>query len=375
MRRAASMVALVLLWLANLSPFRQSASADELILRDWTRLAEVTVTRFDEDGVTLEDGRQFGWGQIESGEVSDDEQAAFDQLVHELGEPLFRLRQRLRLGDDDQVLELARSLWPRFRDRSGETALIVSSGFARGLIAAGRREEAVLPYQVFLHGLLVRDEATAINEALAEQAQREFGLLIDAPTGLCRNLLPIWQDRQAAESALPHLLAWLATDPSPVPPSTHVYVASLAAFSGDSETAQRQQAAIPLATDALIELRTVIEWQLELQQDPAMSIRSIESNLDKLLPVNQAIALYWLGVAGLQGNNEVRQQTALLQLLRIPAELSGESDAAAAALHRVVEFFGSPVAGALGADQQAIVRAELLRAYPNSWFAEQERER
>ena len=354
--------------------------ADELLLRDWTRLTDVTVVELNDDGVTLRDGRLIGWDRIESGQIGVDQQAAFDQSIRDLGEPLFRLRQRLQLSDDDQVLELAESLWPRYRERTGEAAMLVSVGLMRGRLAAGQRASAVLPYLFFLQQLQRSDvdgtsERAGLDEASVHRAQREFGVSIDPATGLCGNLLPLWQDSDAAQAASQELLEWLAKQPPPLPLSASVYAATLAAFAGDPDAAQTQLEAIPLASDALIELRTVVTWQLALQQEPAMSIRSIESNLDKLLPRNQAIALYWLGVAGLNVNNDNRQQIARLHLLQIPAEHPGEADAAAAALHEVVEYYRTHAANATAATDLITVRAELLKAYPNSWFAEQERER
>lgn len=349
--------------------------ADELILRDWSRITNVTVAVIDDDGVKLSDGRIISWDRIESGEVSDEHQADLDQLIRELGEPLFRLRQRIRLGNDVQLLELAESLWPRFRDRTGETAIVVSCGVVRGRLATGQRADAVLPYLVFVRQLMDSEATNELNDALVTRARNEFGLVIDPKTGLCANLLPIWKDQQAAAKALPKLSEWLTTETNPIAPWVPIYVSSLAAFVGEFEKAQQELARMNLANDGLMELRTVIDWQLSLQREPSMSIRSIESNLDKLLPRNRAITLYWLGLAGLKSNSEERQQAAILHLLQIPAVYPTEQDVAAAAIFQVADFYGSKSNDAKASQKQATLRSELLRAYPNSWFAEEVRER
>src|SRR5262245_49973376 len=77
------------------------AAADRLILRNLDILTDRTVTSLDEDGLVLDGPRPGGgnrvtWDEVERGKIALD-QPRFDKLLAELGQPLFRIRQRLRI--------------------------------------------------------------------------------------------------------------------------------------------------------------------------------------------------------------------------------------------------------------------------------------
>ena len=70
--------------------------------KDWIKHLQdngFSVTSFDEDGVRLDDGMVLGWDRIESARLSGQRQADFDRSLKELGDGLYRIRQRLRVGD------------------------------------------------------------------------------------------------------------------------------------------------------------------------------------------------------------------------------------------------------------------------------------
>src|SRR5437763_15026357 len=80
-----------------------SRPADRLILRKLDIITDRTVTAFDEDGLLLDRPREGGndritWDEVERGKVALD-QPRFDKLLADLGTPLFRIRQRLKVGD------------------------------------------------------------------------------------------------------------------------------------------------------------------------------------------------------------------------------------------------------------------------------------
>src|SRR5262245_60482508 len=91
------------LWLTGglLLPAR---AEDRLILRDTRTIAGNRITAFDEDGVRVEGMPQaIGWDEIGSGTFARD-QPRFDRLLKDLGDHLYRIRLRLRSGDDRDVL-------------------------------------------------------------------------------------------------------------------------------------------------------------------------------------------------------------------------------------------------------------------------------
>jgi hypothetical protein len=96
--------------------------ADRLILRNLDIISDRTVTALDEDGVELDKPRPSGesrltWDQIERGKVALD-QPRFDALLAELGPPLYRTGQRLKIGDYEAAGEPAEALYPRFAQRN-----------------------------------------------------------------------------------------------------------------------------------------------------------------------------------------------------------------------------------------------------------------
>ena len=105
-------------------------AADRIILRSLELVADKTVLSLDEDGVRLDGKRPGGgdlipWDEIERGRVSEALQPAFDKYLKELGPSLYRLRQRLKIGDYDGLIDAAELVYPRFSARQSQTAYLV----------------------------------------------------------------------------------------------------------------------------------------------------------------------------------------------------------------------------------------------------------
>src|SRR5687767_7765212 len=129
----------VILVAALLAP--AAARADRLVLRNLTILQNRAVQGFDEDGVRLDGGMVVGWDEIERGSVAAEQQAKFDALLKELGEPLYRVRQRLRTGDHEGLVAAAEQVFPRYAGRVSRAAYLVAQATMWGRLAVGRREE------------------------------------------------------------------------------------------------------------------------------------------------------------------------------------------------------------------------------------------
>ncbi|MEX2026554.1 MAG: hypothetical protein WEH44_04625, partial [Pirellulaceae bacterium] len=142
---------------------RPASAADRLILRNLELIADRTVTAVDDDGILLDKPLSAGndrltWDEIERGRVSPDLQAEFNRLKDELGPPLFKLRQRMRIGDYAGLLAPAEELYPRFSPRQSQSAYLVCQSLMWGRLAAGQREAAVEPFLRCVD-LLARDVA------------------------------------------------------------------------------------------------------------------------------------------------------------------------------------------------------------------------
>ncbi|MCH7725520.1 MAG: hypothetical protein IH991_03410, partial [Planctomycetes bacterium] len=202
--------------------------ADQLLLRNLVLIRGRTITAFDEDGVQIGD-RKIPWDQIQRGTVATEKQAEFDRLLQELGEPLFRLRVRLRFGDYQSLGSFAESLYPRYSDRNSQTAFMVAHALMKSRITAGHREEAVEPYLRCLAYLLNS------NDRLIFPGQRS--LSFSSTTGLTPSLVPVWFDSDAAKRVLPKVREAVRLIKHPRPEGVYLYYASLALSGGDNKAA------------------------------------------------------------------------------------------------------------------------------------------
>jgi hypothetical protein len=358
--------------LTDLSPLRSiagllllgflagSAAGDELLLRDFTRIRDAALRQFDEDGVVLQDGRVLGWDQIQRGTVSGDRQAAFDQLLEALGEPLFRIRKRLAAGDYRELSEEAESLYERYRGRQSGTAYVVCQAVMWSRQARGLRESAVEPY-LRCFGIL----RTQPDDAIDLPGERR--LTIDRVTGMSPDLAPVWFDAQAAKDALPGVLQAVAELPAPRPEGTRVYYGTLALAAGNTEEARRVLTGIEGQQPTLARFREIALAQVDVATgNPQGAVQRLEGLPPADSVETQPLWLYWLGVARLQSPNRLTQQAGLLDLMVIPAVYSDQHpELAAAALYRAVETYA-----ARGQSQAlAAVRRELLDRYGQTYYA------
>ena len=319
-----------------------SAAGDELLLRDFTRIRDAQLRQFDEDGVVLQDGRLLGWDQIQRGTVSGDRQAAFDQFLEALGEPLFRIRKRLAAGDYRELSAEAESLYERYRGRQSGTAYVVCQAVMWSRQARGLRESAVEPYLRCFRIL-----RTQPDDAIDLPGERR--LTIDRVTGMSPDLAPVWFDAQAAKDALPGVLQAVAELPAPRPEGTRVYYGTLALAAGNTEEARRVLTGIEGQQPALARFREIALAQVDVATgNPQGAVQRLEGLPPADSVETQPLRLYWLGVARLQSPDRLTQQAGLLDLMVIPAVYSDQHpELAAAALYRAVETVCCPRAIAI----------------------------
>lgn len=319
-----------------------TAGADRIILRNLELLADKTVLSVDEDGARLDGKRPGGsdrlpWDEIERGRVSATLQPDFDQLLTELGPPLYRLRQRLKIGDYAGLLESAEAVYPRFADRQSQTAYMVCQATMWGRLAHGQREAAVEPYLRSLE--LLRGGAAKETQL---PGSRRLASGPDVP--YCLDLAPLWLDAAAAKEALPGVQEAIKRMASPRPDEAYLYYVSLALAAEDFPAAQKVLPAIHGKEPLAAELRGVLLAQQEIQQKlPGSHAAELESGLVGFHPANRLLAHFWLGKwrdqAFAAGGDEKVGRDAALEFLAVAA-LAEDRDPefAAAGLYQALEI-------------------------------------
>ncbi|MCL4205659.1 MAG: hypothetical protein KJ000_24520 [Pirellulaceae bacterium] len=338
--------------------------ADRIILRNLEVISDRRVAEFNEDGLRLDDGTRISWERVERAQVSPDQQAAFDRMQDEIGNQLYRLHQRLAVGDYRGLLEHAEALYPRYAGRDSETAYLVFQSLMWGRLAAGQREAAVEPY-VRAFDYLQRRTPSDIRLPGGRR------LTFDRPTGMTAELVPLWFDAEACRAALPGVLRAIGEMAEPRPEGMRIYYGTLALSAGEWAEARRALTGVLGQQPRLAELLTIAVAQGEvLGGTPGAGLARLEETLDKLTPENRPLALYWLGRSKLDSPDPKRRQDGMLQLLELPAWY-GETypDVAAAGLYHTMS--------ALAQDQndaaQAKLRRELLNQYKQTYHADQVR--
>ncbi len=340
--------------------FPSSAHADRIVLRNLDVVDGPAVTAIDEDGVQLGDGELITWDRIERGRVGEPFQARFDQLLSELGADLYRIRQRLSVGDYAGVLPQAEALEERFADRRSDTAYLVFQALMWSRVAAGRREAAVAAY---LRCWDLRHAAAQAGRTLELPGARR--LQFDPETGVPPDLPPVWFDPVAAAEALPAVGRAIRAMVAPPPPAAQLYYATLALAAGmpeKAESARKGLAAYPPLA-ALVEAQA-----LAAAGDAGRAAELLEPHLATLGPDLRCVALYLAGQARAADPDATHRRAGLLQLLTLPAAYGESSpDLAAAGLYVALHT----LADQGDAKGSIALRRELLDRYGTTWHARQ----
>jgi hypothetical protein len=315
--------------IANLFFLAPALAADRLILRNLEIITDRAVLSLDEDGIVLNAAGPGGsdrlmWSQIERGKIALDQQR-FDQLLGELGLPLYRIGQRLKVGDYEALAEPAELLYPRFSQRKSQTAYLVCQATMWSRLAAGRREEAVEPYLRCFELL----RSGAARSASLPGSRR---LQADPATAVSPELVPVWFDAAAASSALPGLQEVIRAMSQPRPQGVYIYYVSLALAAGDQAEAERVMGSLRGESAAIAAWRDLLSAQQEMIAGaPGAAVRRLRTASGELPQAGHLAALYWLGLADAQSSDETACRDGILALLTLPAAYGDEQPELAAA--------------------------------------------
>lgn len=335
-----------------------ATAQDRIILRNTKVITGRSVVAFDPDGVRLS-GRPpltLGWDEIEAARLTRD-QARFNAMLKQLGDPLYRIRLRLTNGDYRDILAQAEAVFPTYADRRSPTAYMVFVALLWSRQAHCQREKALEPFILALDCLR---QAPGHSIPLPGDRQPKISM----QSGLSDDLLPVWFDPAAAKAALPGVLKAISAIRPPVPPGLYVNAATLALTAGDTDEADRLLARVQSDSRSIQDLLLVVAAQRALNEpdggpsDPAIAALKRAARLDGF--TQKPLAHYWIGMALLHSESERSKKEGVVELLHLPA-LSGEShpELAAVALDRsqqALEALGDPGA--------SVLRSELLFRYP-----------
>ena len=289
------------------------ASADRIVLRNLKIISDRTVVSFDVDGVKLDDGSTLSWDEIERCKVDDAKQADFDGLLKELGEPLYRINQRLKVGDYEGLLEHAEAVYPRYASRESPTAYMVTQALMWGRLAEGKREAAVEPY-------LRAYEYLRATRSSGGTLPGDRRLQFDVESALSPTLQPVWFDAEAAKASLPSVFATVREMKRPLPEGVYIYYATMASAAGDAKTAQSFLKHVKGEQQLAAQWRDIAKAQLEvLAGKPASAMSTLQSSLPRMSLQTKPAAIYWLGMSKIKAENKSDRLEGVLKLIQLPA--------------------------------------------------------
>ncbi|PQO32444.1 hypothetical protein DTL21_19710 [Bremerella cremea] len=339
-----------------------TALADRLILRDLTLIQDVTVIGFDEEGVKVTDNNLIPWYEIELGTVSPDKQTDFDRLRDELGIPLFRIHQRLKVGDYAGAREPAEQVFSRYKDRESNVALMVCLATMWGRLAEGDRASAVEAYFCALR--ILRSNRAEVSK-LPGSRRPDF----DKSTGLTGDLLPLFFDKQKAATALPQATAAAKQLGSGTPDGVFVYLGSLAIAAEQFPEGEAWEKKIRSGNLVVKEWHDLLSAYALIQKGNLQEAHDLlEPNINALQRWNQPVAWYLLGVSGTRSKEFVAIENGILDLLHLPAVYGHEHpELSAAALAET----DTALQRIQQSDRVTGVRHQLLFFYGGTLHAEQ----
>lgn len=329
-----------------------------LVLRDSTLVTGV-ILQASPDGVTLRGegpAKTWGWDEVESGVAPD--QKAFDAFIKDIGDPLFRIRQRLKSGDFSELTGPAEKLFPVFRDRTSGVAEAVCLATHIARDARHLRENALEP---LLACLAMRAIPGHTREPRFTVAGNR-GLTVSS-LGLAEEFPPVFFDARAAKDALASCRARLGTWPGGKPtPGARVYVASLADCAGEHAIAA--EIATPLANMGAASWQMVLAAQREILQGlPGPAVETLAKKLDSLPEPTRMAGIYCIGMAGRKAAPTGRAP--VISFLSLPARYGSSCpEMAAAGLYQAAVCLEE----AGDARATLAVRRELLTRFRATYF-------
>ncbi len=331
----------------------QLASADTVERRGSEPKLEGEVKQIDDAGVLIvsRTGAEHlvTWDRVRSVE-KDPPDPKVEQL-RERATNLWRARSRLERGDAALAELLFERLFPDYRGKTHETALIVAEGLLRCRLARGANEGAVIP---------ALEVARLRHKGVRTIAYSSLPPVFDDATLLSPVLPPVWAGTSGLATLERDLQAY--DDSVGDPP-----VSAIAAW---YRAAVRRQLGLPeeppskLATDhvGVSLLQALVDTGAGESKAREAARAAIERRMPELPTWAQAWARFALGRSLLMESGVGRQQAGMVDLAYLPASFRQEQPyLCAVALQTMAEALErtGDVEGA------AAMRAELTQLFPD----------
>lgn len=223
------------------------ASAQAIVLRDLSRISPATIQDLDEESLTLAGGQKLTWDRVLQTNVDATWQARIEQNVREIGEPLYRLKQRLQQNNVAGAYEIAQQ-WYQQEDRSfagAQANFMVCRAIMLGRLDDGERESAIEP---MLQSLILQQQC---EQRFLESVPEIAFAADELKTGIHEDFLPVWSSQEEAARQLKRLSSSFELDQHVARwPGLGLYLSSLAIHAQ-----QREQAA---------------DWDVAIQRVPQL---------------------------------------------------------------------------------------------------------
>ncbi len=280
------------------------SSAQEIILRDLTRIREVPVAKIDDEFLQLANGQNLTWDQILQAKVDAKWQESLDSHINQIGVPLYRLKHRLRQQNIDGAFEIAKDWYENETQTfaGDEANFLVSRAVMLGRIGRGERARAVEPM------ILAMQRQEKCSDAFLKSFANVTFERDELRTAICDELLPVWNSIDGTQSELDLLsrrfdLSSLATKW----PGLAVYLSSMAVHINQRQRMKDWN----FAMGSVPQLR---QWQRVLGSD--LSRTPLSRLIDQSEGPFRVTTMYWWATASEQRSSK-RQR--VLTLLKIAA--------------------------------------------------------
>ncbi|MEC9094933.1 MAG: hypothetical protein VX438_19655 [Planctomycetota bacterium] len=193
---------LVILLLSQIC-FGQTLDADEIVFRNLKVISDVNIESFDPDGISLSNGKQLTLDTILSAKLK--QQQEFDKILDQVGNPLFRIRLRLKNQDFENLQTQLEQVYSIYANRKSLTASLVHIAKFHESLLLGKWEIAALSHFKLVTLANANQENASYIDSLGYQFDRATGLsdLINPFDFKKESLVENWDSIVAAYRNLP----------------------------------------------------------------------------------------------------------------------------------------------------------------------------
>jgi hypothetical protein len=271
------------------------------------------VSSIDEAGVTIRrkdvEPEMIRWDRIR--EVKTDRpRPELDRYRHEAIN-LWRARSRLERSDFEMAEPLFERLFEKYRGQKNETALVVAEGLLRCKLARGSNDSAIIPA---LEAIRLRRSVK--NAATVYSILRP---VIDARTGLCMELPPVWVNSTALTRVERDLGSYDAQGDTIVAAQAALHRLAIQQQMGITPAPIRELAANDPGVSFL---KLVVQAQGADSNVRQAARKELEQLMPKLEPWESSWAHFALGISMLRDDDLAIQESGMVHLAHLPSSFS-----------------------------------------------------